>query len=128
MTGLVGALASAWADGVAKVDRYLAPNPVASTSPLAAVFTLRLPPEVRTIGAAMSYLLAFSGYQLVPTTQQSDALQHVLASSLAVTQRDWIGVSLQTALTQLAAPALTPVIDPIHRTINFDVPRSVTTK
>jgi conjugative transfer region protein (TIGR03748 family) len=113
--------------GSTTLDRYLtsaASVNVPQPSVLSQIITLKLPANVHTIGDAMNYVLTFSGYQLVAADKQSKLLQNLLANRLSVTDRDFTAITVHDALSQLSAPAFTPVIDPVHRLVNFKLKKN----
>lgn len=77
--------------------------------------------EIKTIGDAVNHLLRYSGYALVDNKQQSQDLKNTLKKPLPLVDRDLGPVALRQALALLIGPAFDLVIDPLNRTINFQL-------
>lgn len=77
--------------------------------------------EIKTIGDAVNHLLRYSGYALVESKQQSSDLKNTLKKPLPLVDRDLGPIALKQALELLVGPAFDLTIDPLNRTINFQV-------
>lgn len=82
---------------------------------------IHFPTSVVTVGDAVNYLLANSGYSLVDANVQSPDLIQLLNKNLPVVDRDLKYMNLKQALLTLVEPAFYLEIDPLHRLVNFDV-------
>lgn len=78
-------------------------------------------PDVKTIGDAIQEILRYSGYSLVETQQQSQDLQNTLQKILPLVQRDIGPMPLRQSLKILIGPAFHLLVDPLNRTINFQL-------
>lgn len=76
---------------------------------------------IKTIGDAVNHLLRYSGYALVESKQQSPDLKNTLKKPLPLVDRDLGPIELKQALELLVGPAFDLTIDPLSRTINFQV-------
>ena len=88
---------------------------------LSQAIQMRFPQNIQTIGAAMNYVLHYSGYRLVPTVQMNRDFSNTFAMPLPAVDRDFGPMSLRDALVTLAGPAFYLVEDQLHRTVNFKV-------
>ena len=88
---------------------------------LTQMIQVRFPQNVQTVGNAMSYLLQWSGYSLVPEDRQSHALKTTLSKPLPAVDRNFGPMTLKDALTTLAGPAFYLVQDPLNRMVDFRV-------
>lgn len=79
--------------------------------------------NIKTIGDAINDILRYSGYALIESRQQSSDLQNMLKKPLPLVDRDLGPMPLRQALTVLAGSAFNLSVDPLHRTINFQVKR-----
>ena len=77
--------------------------------------------EIKTIGDAVNHLLRYSGYALVESKQQSPDLKNTLRKPLPLVDRDLGPIALKQALELLVGSAFDLTIDPLNRTINFQV-------
>lgn len=88
---------------------------------LSQTIQVHFPPTVQTIGDAMTNILRFSGYSLLPETQMNIAFKNTLQKPLPLIDRNIGPVTLQSALKILAGPAFTLKADSLNRTIDFTV-------
>lgn len=109
-------------EGVTQVSRYVTinnkPKPE-QISLLTQVVQVKFPQNIQTIGMAVSYLLRFSGYSLIPENKMSPALLTMLSKPLPVVDRELGPVSLKDALMVLGGESFNLVQDPLNREINF---------
>ena len=77
--------------------------------------------EVKTVGDAINHLLRYSGYSLIESKQQNQDLKNTLKKPLPLVDRDLGPVSLQQALELLIGQAFDLDVDPLNRTINFQL-------
>ena len=92
----------------------------AQSAPLLAVSQFTFNPEVRTVGQAVSQVLAGSGFALVPAPKLTVAAREVLKKALPVTQRKLGPISVRDALTTLMGDGVfRVVVDPVHRLVTF---------
>lgn len=80
---------------------------------------VKFPDSVKTIGDAMNYLLQYSGYSLVPSDIQSDALKKTLNKPLPTIDRSFGPMKLDEGLKVLAGPVFDLVQDPLNRVVDF---------
>lgn len=109
-------------ENVTQVGRYLTLENKARLSQielLSQTIQLRFPQNIQTIHEAMTYLLRFSGYDLVPINHMNKEIQITLSKSLPLVDRDLGPIPLKDALTILAGPAFVLMQDPINRTVDF---------
>lgn len=116
--------ASAQQDNEISIGRYL----TVSTQPaieqsdvLSATVHVHFSAEVKTVGDAMMDFLRLSGYSLVEGSQQAPDLQNTLSKPLPLVHRELGPMPLREALKLLAGSAFDLTIDPLNRTINFQV-------
>lgn len=124
--GLASLTGAAFANSrpVTQVGQYLtvANTPSAAQMDLLSqTIQLRFPQAIQTVGEAMAYVLRYSGYSLVGTDRQSDALKNTLSKLLPLVDRELQPMTLKDALLVLAGPAFTLVHDPFNREVDFRV-------
>lgn len=118
-------LAARSADGEAwQVARYSTIAPVASAAqadPLEAVVTIVFPNQITTVDEALRYVLRRSGYR--PTSAEAtDPASAVLAKQpLPEVHRRLGPITVARALSTLAGPAWSVVVDPVHRLVSFEL-------
>jgi conjugative transfer region protein (TIGR03748 family) len=92
----------------------------AQLNPLEATVQVQFPKSVKTVGDAVTDLLKYSGYRLVPAAQQSEALQQALTQPLPWVDRTLGPLSLHDALIVLVGQSIfTLQQDPLYRRLNF---------
>ena len=110
---------------VSNVGRYITAVDVArpdQVNPLLTVATFKFSPSVQTIGDAINQVLQYSGYALVPSQDQSAAVEQTLAKPLPYSVRTLGPLQIKDALTVLMGQdVFILVIDPLHRLVNFDL-------
>src|SRR5690606_8537476 len=80
---------------------------------------VNFPESVTTVHGAIEYLLRFSGYALMPLSQQSHAVQRMLQSSLPEVDRHLGPIPLRQGLTVLVGEPFQLLMDPVHRLVAF---------
>ena len=122
---LLLALSCAWHPVYAQeitVARYsvmsVDPTP-AQLDPLSALVDEIVTDTVTTVGEAVHYLLAGSGYRLSDSVTAPMGREALLALPLPDVHRDIGLVSRRAALEVLASPGFILVEDPIHRLVSF---------
>lgn len=88
---------------------------------LSQTIQVRFPQNIQTVGAAMNYILRYSGYHLIPNTHMSQDLRSTLVMPLPAVDRNLGPMSLRSALNTLAGAAFYLLEDPLRRTVNFKV-------
>lgn len=111
-------------DEVQQVARYstIAPVPTAAqVDPLDVVVTVVFPEQLTTVDEALHYVLRRSGYRLA-SAEAADPATSVLANQpLPEVHRRLGPITVARALSTLAGPAWTMVIDPVHRLVSFEL-------
>ena len=117
---------AAWSDDsdAQRVARYstIAPVPrAAQVDPLDAVVTIVFPEQLTTVDEALHYVLRRSGYRLA-SAEAADPATTVLANQpLPEVHRRLGPITVARALSTLAGPAWTMVVDPVHRLVSFEL-------
>jgi conjugative transfer region protein (TIGR03748 family) len=109
-------------ESVTQVGRYLTmlnKPQLSQIDLLSQTIQVRFPQNVQTIHEAMTYLLHFSGYDMIPITQMSKEFRLTLSKPLPIVDRELGPVSLRDGLIVLAGPAFILVEYPISREIDF---------
>ncbi len=104
--------------------RYLTVDstvPVEQKDLLSPMIQIHFLSDVKTVGDAIEEVLRYSGYSLVETPQQSQDLQKTLQKPLPLIQRDLGPISLRKSLRVLIGPAFHLIVDPLNRTVNFQL-------
>ncbi len=104
--------------------RYLTVDstiPVEQKDLLSPIIHIHFLSDVKTVGDAIQEVLRYSGYSLVETPQQSQDLQNTLQKPLPLVQRDLGPVPLKQILRVLIGPAFHLIVDPLNRTVNFQL-------
>jgi conjugative transfer region protein (TIGR03748 family) len=107
-----------------QTGRYLTVDsavPVEQKDLLSPMIQIHFLSDVRTVGDAIEEVLRYSGYSLVETPQQSQDLQNTLQKPLPLIQRDLGPIPLRQSLRVLIGPAFHLIVDPLNRTINFQL-------
>ncbi|MFN7096159.1 MAG: hypothetical protein ACK4PR_01160 [Gammaproteobacteria bacterium] len=108
-----------------QVDRYSTVSEAATPAqinPLLTVVQVTFPERITTIGDAMNYVLRYSGYALVPLSEQSSALITVLAKPLPLVDRQMGPMTIHDALLVLVGQhTFTLTADPINRVVNVEL-------
>lgn len=113
-----------------QTDRYtqvsLKPS-LEQQDPLKAIVKTRFPQgSVATVGEAMDYLLARSGYQIASTPNRDPKVQALFSLPLPAVHRDIGPVRLDTALSMLAGSGYAVVYDRVNRLVSVDLLRPKT--
>jgi type IV pili sensor histidine kinase/response regulator len=109
-----------------QVGRYRAINAVPSKAQqdlLQVMVQVTLPGEVKTIQAAVQYLLLRSGYQLEPKPMGSE-VQQLLSKPIPAVHRHLGPMALHSALETLAGFPFQLQVDPVHRQVSYGLPQS----
>ena len=110
--------------GQSQIGRYVSVDnkpTAAQVDLMQQTLQIHFPTSVVTVGDAVSYLLANSGYSLVDPNIQSPDLTQLLNKNLPIVDRDLYYMNLKQALLTLVEPAFYLEVDPLHRLVNFDV-------
>jgi conjugative transfer region protein (TIGR03748 family) len=111
-----------FAENDSQVGRYLTVTnqpQYAQIYVLSQIIQLRFPVNVKTVGDAMSYLLQFSGYSLIPSENMDSAFKITLSKPLPLIDRNLGPITLKDGLITLAGTAFYLIHDPVNRTVNF---------
>lgn len=118
-------LSTAWAQstGLIQTGRYLTVDSrqmqAEQLDLLSPVVQVHFLSDIQTVNDAITDVLRYSGYALIETHQQSSDLQNTLQKPLPFMHRDLGPLSLRQVLTLLIGPAFHLIVDPLHRTVNF---------
>ena len=82
---------------------------------------VRFPPSVTTVGQAIAYLLAPSGYTLAPVKKASSAVKDLFHFTLPIADRNFGPMTLQLALQTLVGDSYALHIDHLTRQVSFSV-------
>lgn len=107
-----------------QVGRYL----ILTDKPLPAQKNLMLqtiqvhfPPEVKTVGDAISYILKPSGYSLASVKTTSPKVKEMMMFNLPIIDRDFGPMTLQDALQTLVGNSFVTHIDRLNREVSFQL-------
>ena len=112
------------ADGIYRVGRYAAIEPVATAQQsdlLSVVVTVNFTEQVNTVGDAIGHLLNRSGYRLASLHASDPAIPILLQSPLPLVHRRLGPIKIDNALETLAGPAWDLVVDPVNRLVSFEL-------
>lgn len=104
------------------VGRYLevADQPLAVQSDLLMqTFQIRFPSSIHSIGDALNYLLASSGYKLANPIILPIEVQNLLPLPLPQVDRNFGPMTLQAGLLTLAGKPFGLLVDPAHHLLSF---------
>lgn len=91
-------------------------------NPLQQTFSGTLPAEVKTVGAAIIYLLQGSSYRIAPPTRtEFDVMYTLLNLPVAEVQRAYEQVQLAEILQLLGGSAFQVMVDDVHRVIGYQL-------
>lgn len=125
MTAYAATIAAPGAVDQSQVGRYVTTRIGAvpdQVDPLLTVATFKFTPDVQTIGQALSQVLQYAGYALVPPQNQTPLVQQTLAKPLPYSVRALGPIEIKDALTVLMGQnVFILVVDPLHRLVNFDI-------
>lgn len=113
-------------NSVVKDSRYVSVQVGATTAQshvLQSVIRVTIPDDITTVGTALQYLLEPYGYQLddeIETVEVSD-LYVLLTRPLPAPHRTLKAMTLQDALSVLGGESFDVVINPVLRTISYDL-------
>jgi len=97
---------------------------VEQAHPLQVVVATRIPSDVTTVGGAVEFLLARSGYRLADQLVLSPDAKRLLAYPLPETHRKIGPMTLDQALMMLGGEGYRLVVDPISRKIAYVIDTS----
>lgn len=110
-----------------QVDRYLSvankPLP-AQKDLLTQTRQVNFPTSIHTIGDAIHYWLMFSGYTLSSVAYKQQAIRAMLTASLPEVDRSFGPMNLKDGLETLASESFILLVDPIHRSVSFELKAS----
>lgn len=113
------------AQNITQIGRYVtvANKPqAAQINPLLTVVQVHFPQEIETVGDAIDYWIAYSGYKLVSADKQSAALSEVLKQKLPQSDRSLGPLTIQDGLRVLVGQDVFELAcDPLHRLVSFDL-------
>ncbi|HEX4940761.1 MAG TPA: hypothetical protein VFX11_18950 [Candidatus Kapabacteria bacterium] len=108
----------------AETQGYAVINPTATADQrdlLAVVVSLKFPPNVTTVGQALTALLERSGYRLAYGDNTDPQLSTLMHLPLPQVHRSLGPIRLRDALQALAGSAWILVEDPVNRLVSFDL-------
>ena len=114
-----------------QVARYsvIQPGPALGQQDLLALTTPRQVPEaIVTVGGAVEWVLAPSGYRLVGADRLSTAVKNLLNLPLPDAHRQFEALPLKEIIALLVGPAFVLVQDPVHRLMTFEPCHDTTTQ
>ena len=115
------------ANTLVQTGRYstvVAKPTVAQRDPLSSIVSVSFSPNINTVGEAMTYLLRYTGYQLIPYSKQSAAERIMLQQRLPWVDRHFDKVTLIDALQTLAGQTTFDVKqNTLHRWVYFRLKR-----
>lgn len=123
-TMIVSSVTWAQSASLVQIGRYqtVENKPLAEQSDLLSpIIQVHFLSNIKTVGDAINDILRYSGYSLIESKQQTTDLQDTLKKPLPFVDRDLGPMSLRQALTVLAGSAFDLSVDPLHRTINFQL-------
>lgn len=88
---------------------------------LQSVLTTDIPDSVKNIGEAINYLVSPYGYHLLLGDGINDAQYVLLSRLLPISQRHFDAVSLKEILSTLGAEAFSLSINPVLRTVSYQL-------
>lgn len=88
---------------------------------LSVVISLKFPPNVSTVGQALTMLLERSGYRLASGNNADPQLPTLMQLPLPQVHRSLGPIRLRDALRALAGGPWILVEDPVHRLVSFDL-------
>ncbi|MEL0587559.1 MAG: pili assembly chaperone [Candidatus Thiodiazotropha sp. (ex. Lucinoma kazani)] len=122
-------VSASYADGIYRVGRYTAIDPVATSQQsdvLSVVVTMNFPDQITTVGGAIQHLLHRSGYRLAALEASDPNIPTLLDLPLPSVHRRLGPIKIDNALRTLSGPAWDLVVDPVHRLVSFDLLESYT--
>lgn len=88
---------------------------------LSNIVEMELPPEINTVGQAVSHLLEGSGYRLLSSKLAEPYRVLLFSLPLPEVQRQLGPISLRDALELLSGPAFRLVVEPVYRLVSFEL-------
>jgi conjugative transfer region protein (TIGR03748 family) len=107
-----------------QVARYstIAPLPsAAQVDPLDVVVTIVFPEQLTTVDEALHYVLRRSGYRLASAEAADPTVSMLAKQPLPEVHRRLGPITVARALSTLAGPAWSMVVDPVHRLVSFEL-------
>lgn len=80
---------------------------------------VHFPPQVKTVGDAIEYILKPSGYTLAPLTDTATAVKKMFNFNLPIVDRNFGPMTLQDALKTLVGDSFSIHVDRLARQISF---------
>lgn len=109
---------------IVQVARYSAVAPLPSAAqlePLNAVVSIVFPEEFTTVDEALHHVLRRSGYRLARAGAADPASSVLAKQPLPEVHRQLGPIIVASALSTLAGPAWSMVVDPVHRLVSFEL-------
>lgn len=104
------------------ISRYTSISTKASegqANPLATVVSFSFPPTVKTVGQAINYTLAQTGYHLANPGALPEQTKYMLTLPLPSIQRNFSYVSVRSVLQTLSGDAFLLLVDPLRRVVSY---------
>lgn len=114
--------AGSGAPSMVKTNRYTHTSTAldhSQTDLLSVIITIQLPSSIRTVGDAIRFVIAQSGYQLDESAAVDDSQYYLYQLSLPETHRYFDHVTLQSVLDALGSKSYSLVVNPVKRTISY---------
>ncbi|MGH1441472.1 MAG: FimV/HubP family polar landmark protein [Cellvibrionaceae bacterium] len=111
-------------DDSIKVNRYSdisTSPPVEQHDLLSVIIQLRIPSEIKTVGKAIEFLLLPSGYSMADISAKNDSQYYLYALTLPDIHREFDSVSLRSALEVLGGESFSLMVNPVKRTIGYQL-------
>lgn len=83
------------------------------------IIEVKFPPQVKTVGQALQYLLKPSGYTLATPEAHEAAVKKMLQFNLPLVDRHFGPMPLETALKTLAGESFVLHVDRLNREVAF---------
>lgn len=99
--------------------------PVDQLNPLKVVVKTRIPQSVETVGEAVEFLLARSGFTLADQVVLSQETRILLDLQLPQIHRNIGPMTLDKALYALCGEAFELVVDPVHRKVAYELSSNI---
>lgn len=106
---------------VARYSTVAALPSAAQVEPLTAVITIIIPEQLTTVDEALLYVLRRSGYRLARDEAADPATSVLARQPLPEVHRRLGPITVASALTTLAGPVWSMVVDPVHRLVSFEL-------
>lgn len=105
------------------IERYTITETQASKVqrfPLIDVRTIEFPQTIRTNQQAVDYLLISTGYSQASASIRTPQDKALMLKSLALSNREFVNLTVLEMLSIVAGLGYVPVIDPINRLVAFE--------